>query len=166
MIKQSSTRSGWPRFWLAACVLGLLFLVGLAAASRGDDPPQRLTQEQRQELERQSGELFQSGFQLNQRWAIASAVEKMQQALQMRERLYPKSEHPASHADLANSLGAVLEAQGNYGAARGYLDQALAMRQALYPKERYPDGHLDLAISLNNLGALLRDQGAYADARG
>ena len=40
------------------------------------------------------------------------------------------------------------------------------MREALYPKDRYPQGHPDLAKSLNNLGALLRDQGDYGGARG
>ena len=40
------------------------------------------------------------------------------------------------------------------------------MNQALYPKERYPQGHADLAGSLNNLGAVLLDQGAYGEARG
>ncbi len=40
------------------------------------------------------------------------------------------------------------------------------MHEALYPKERYPHGHPDLATSLNNLGVLLQDQGAYGGARG
>ena len=39
------------------------------------------------------------------------------------------------------------------------------MNEALYPKERYPQGHPDLALSLNNLGDLLRAQGAYGEAR-
>ena len=65
-----------------------------------------------------------------------------------------------------NNLGCLLQAQGDYGEARGYLERALAMSQALYPKERYPQGHPDLASSLNNLGGLLQDQGDYGEARG
>ncbi len=40
------------------------------------------------------------------------------------------------------------------------------MRQALYPKERFPQGHTSVAGALNNLGAVLHYQGAYAEARG
>ena len=65
-----------------------------------------------------------------------------------------------------NNLGVLLQAQGDYGEARGYLERALAMNEALYPKERYPQGHPDLAGSLNNLGCLLQDQGDYGEARG
>jgi CHAT domain-containing protein/tetratricopeptide (TPR) repeat protein len=46
-----------------------------------------------------------------------------------------------------------------------YYERALVMDQALYPQDRYPHGHPDLARSLNNLGALLRDQGAYGEAQ-
>jgi CHAT domain-containing protein len=38
------------------------------------------------------------------------------------------------------------------------------MRQALYPRDRYPNGHPDLATSVNNLAALLKAQGEYAQA--
>jgi hypothetical protein len=41
----------------------------------------------------------------------------------------------------------------------------MEMRQALYPKEKYCNGHPHLAEVLNNLGALLSDQGDYASAR-
>jgi hypothetical protein len=76
MIKQFCTRSGWPRFFLAACVLGSLFLVVLVAAGCGDDPPPRLTPAQRKELERQAGELFNAGIQLHQRGEVGLALEK------------------------------------------------------------------------------------------
>ena len=76
----------------------------------------------------------------------------------MYEALYPKDRYPLGHPHLANSLnslGSLLEAQGTYGEARGYLERALAMNEALYPKDRFPQGHPGLATSLNNLGALL-----------
>jgi CHAT domain-containing protein len=38
------------------------------------------------------------------------------------------------------------------------------MYRKLYPPERFPQGHPELATSLNNLGALLRDHGEYAQA--
>ena len=80
----------------------------------------------------------------------------------MDQALYPKERYPQGHPDLAtslNNLGLLLQAQGDYGEARAYLQRALAMHQALYPKERYPQGHPDLATSLNNLGVLLQAQG-------
>jgi len=86
----------------------------------------------------------------------------------MRQALYTKERYPQGHPDLAlglNNLGFVLQTQGAYGEARGYLERALAMRQALYAKERYPQGHPDLASSLNNLGFLLSFQSLYHEAK-
>jgi CHAT domain-containing protein/tetratricopeptide (TPR) repeat protein len=87
----------------------------------------------------------------------------------MRESLYPKDRYPRGHPDLAtslNNLGSLLQDQGSYGEARGYLERGLAMRESLYPRDRYPRGHPDLATSLNNLGSLLWAQDAYGEARG
>ena len=87
----------------------------------------------------------------------------------MREALYPKERYPQGHPDLAtslNNMGLLLQKQGNYGEARGYLQRALEMVQALYPKERYPQGHPDLAPSLNNLGGVLQAQGNYGGGAG
>jgi CHAT domain-containing protein/tetratricopeptide (TPR) repeat protein len=154
---------------LAVAVMTLL-LIGLnSPAARAQNPPERLTAEQRKELERQAGELNNSAFQCYRRWGIAPALEKTNQALQIRERLYPKSKYPDGHPKLAeslNAMGFLLRVQGAYAEARGYFERALAMNQALYPKERYPQGHTELAQILNNLGTLLQDQGAYGEARG
>src|SRR5262249_53389229 len=53
---------------------------------------------------------------------------------------------------------------GEYARARPYLQDALAMYQALYPKTKYPQGHCHLANSLDNLGAVLLEQGEYGKA--
>jgi CHAT domain-containing protein/tetratricopeptide (TPR) repeat protein len=141
----------------------------LLPAVRADDPPARLTPEQRQELERQAVGLLKAGAQTYQRGELTTAVEETRQSLRLLERLYPKTDYPDGHPDLAtslNNLGLLLRDQGDYGGSRGYYERALAMRQALYPKDRYPHGHPHLAASLNNLGGLLRDQGDYGGARG
>jgi CHAT domain-containing protein/tetratricopeptide (TPR) repeat protein len=154
---------------LAAAVLGLWCLVALAPASRAADPPARLTPEQRKELERQAAESFNAGVQHYQRGQVGPALEKTRQALLVRERLYPQSEFPQGHPELAealNAMGVLIQALGNYGGARGYLQRALAMNEAIYPKERYPRGHPDVARGLNNLGILLQNQGDYGGARG
>jgi len=166
----SASEQSPPRsILIAVAVLTLLFTGLISPAARAADPPEWLTPEQRKELEQRASELNNAGVQLYQRGAIDPALEKMKQVLQIHERLYPKSEYPAGHLDLARSLawlGWLLEAHGSYGEARGYYERALAMYQALYPKDRYPKGHRNLAISLDNLGSLLRAQGAYAEARG
>jgi tetratricopeptide (TPR) repeat protein len=98
---------------------------------------------------------------------MARALPYHEQALAMREKLYPPEKYPQGHPDLAqslNNLGALLRAQGEYAKALPYLEQALAMYERLYPKDKYPYGHPDLAGSLDNLGILLRAQGEYAKA--
>ncbi len=157
------------RFRFAIVAVGLLLLNGIASPGRADDPPQPLTPEQRQELAKQAIESYQAGFQLYQRGEVGLAIDRTREALQIHERLYPRSEFPQGHPDLANNLnnlGALLQAQGVSGEARGYYERALAMRQALYPKEQHPRGHPDLANSLNNLGSLLQNQGGSGEARG
>ncbi len=168
MIKPFCTRSGWPRFSLTAFVLGLLLLVVLAPASRGDDPPPRLTPEKRKELGRQATDLNHTGVELYQRGDLGPATAKIRKALAIYERLYTEGEFPHGQPDLAaslNNLGRLLQDQGAYAEARGYLERALAMRQTLYAKERYPQGQPSFASSLNNLGMLLKAQGAYGEAR-
>jgi tetratricopeptide (TPR) repeat protein len=96
------------------------------------------------------------------------AQQYYQEALAMRQQLFPKEQYPQGHSDLAlslNNLGNLLHEQGEYGRALQYFQDALAMCRQLYPKDQYPQGHPQLAISLNNLGALLQDQGEYARAR-
>jgi tetratricopeptide (TPR) repeat protein/CHAT domain-containing protein len=152
----------------------LAFLVLVAPglfspAAHADDPPERLTTEQRNELQRRAVELSRVRDQAHDRGDLTTAVAKQRQLLRIMERLYPKDSYPQGHPPLASSLyvlGALLQAQGDYVGARRYSEQALAMFEALYPRDRYPQGNLYLAHSLNNLGALLRDQGDYDAARG
>jgi CHAT domain-containing protein/tetratricopeptide (TPR) repeat protein len=91
------------------------------------------------------------------------ARKRREQALQIREELYPESRYPYGNVFLAQSLSAVghqLTAQGNYPRARAYLERSLAMLEP-----RYPDGHPYLAQVLNELGWLLCEWGDYAQAR-
>ncbi len=169
MRDSASGRKSLRRMLLAVAVLAQSLGGLISPAARAAVQPERLTAAQRSELERQASELFNSGRELFYgSGAIAPALEKTKRALQIHERLYPKTEYPDGHADLArslNAMGFLLKAQGAVFEARRYYERALAMYQALYPKERYPQGHPDLATSLNNLGALLKAQGAYGDAR-
>jgi CHAT domain-containing protein/tetratricopeptide (TPR) repeat protein len=159
-----------PGWAVAALALLVSLFPGLfLPAGHADDPPERLTPEQRQELEHQAVGLLKAGGQSYQRGELTTAVEETRKSVRLFERLYPKTDYPDGHPNLAvslNNLGELLRARGDYGGARGYHERALAMRQALYPKDRFPRGHPDLANSLNNLGTLRRDQGDYGGARG
>ena len=152
-------------------LLTLVFPGSPLPARQASDPPERLTPEQRQERERAAGSasFSRAGVQSYQRGDLGPRLSRRSsQSLRLFERLYPKTDYPHGRPDLANSLnnlGYLLQAQGDYGGARGYLERALAMYQALYPKHGYPQGHPELARSLNNLGELLQDQGSYGEAR-
>jgi tetratricopeptide (TPR) repeat protein len=150
-------------------VLVLTAGVGLAL---GDARPEAravdLTPARKAEVAKQSAELTTRAAELYRQGKYAEALGPAEQALALRQRLYPAARYPDGHPDLAQSLswlGGLLEAQGEYTRALPYAQRALAMRERLYPAARYPDGHPDLARSLNNLGALLEARGEYARAQ-
>src|SRR5262245_24707541 len=123
----------FPPARAVACLTWLILALPGSSlpAARADDTPERLTPEQRQELERRTAELHEAGLQCYQRGDLVTAVDKVRQSLQLFELLYPKERYPQGHPDLANSLdnlGVLLRDQGDYGGARGYLERALAMR--------------------------------------
>ena len=134
---------------LAALALLVSLFSGLfLATAHADDPAERLTPERRQEMGRQAVAHLEAGGQAYQRGDLTTAVEEARKSVQLFEQLYPKSDYPQGHTDLANSLnglGYLLKAQGDYGGARRYYERALAMNEALYPKDRFPHGHPDLA---------------------
>ena len=130
----------WARL---VAVLALGALVG-AVPLRAADPaaPSPLTEEARSRLEKRAAELDERTDQLYQQGRYAEATKLLEQALEMRQRLYPKDKYPQGHPDLAaslNNLGFLLRAQGEYSQALGYHKQALEMAQRLYPKDKYPD---------------------------
>jgi tetratricopeptide (TPR) repeat protein/CHAT domain-containing protein len=153
-----------------AAVLALGALVG-AISLRAADPagPSPLTEEERSRLEKHAAELDERADHLYQQGQYAEAIKAMEQALAMRQRLYPTDQYPQGHPDLAtslNNLGFLLKAQGKYGQALRYYKQALELDQRLYPADKFPQGHPHLATDLNNLGLLLQAQGQYGQALG
>jgi CHAT domain-containing protein/Tfp pilus assembly protein PilF len=119
-------------------------------------------------LQRRAEELVKQAEHLSEQGEFQGATKLWKQAMAIFQRLYPKSQYPEGHAQLAiglNNLGLLLRRQTDYEAAWDYFQQALAMRHALYPKERFPHGHREVAGTLSELGSLLRDQGDYPGAR-
>jgi CHAT domain-containing protein/tetratricopeptide (TPR) repeat protein len=123
--------------------------------------------EEEQRLARQAKELNAEGERLYGEGRYVEATERLQGALDIRRRLYPKKRYPQGHPDLAtsiNNLAFLYQSAGEYGRAEPLYQEALAMRRVLFPKERYPNGHPDLALSINNLAFLYDSAGQYGRA--
>jgi tetratricopeptide (TPR) repeat protein len=154
--------------WVVCCGATLLVLLA-ACPSRAaaEDPPKDPNPEEGARLEKLAKDLDGRAVALYGQGHYPEATKLLQEALEIRQKLYPPQRYPQGHPNLAASLawrGFLLKAQGDYGPALDYFRQALRMHQQLYPKERYPQGHPALATSLNNLGSLLQDQGEYGQA--
>ena len=84
----------------------------------------------------------------------------------MTQQLYPVEQFPLGHIDMLvviNSIGGLLESQGEYKAAIKYFRQALQMHQQLFPADQPPTELQKLALLLNNLGLVLSQQGEYGE---
>src|SRR5690348_5414083 len=112
----------WAR-WTAAAIL--LAVLGLAAVlawwhRRAAAPP--LSPAERSRLQSQARDLTQREAQLSQHGQYAEATRLQEQALEIDQRLYPADQYPQGHPDLSAgfaNLGALLQAQGQYGQAQG-----------------------------------------------
>jgi tetratricopeptide (TPR) repeat protein len=117
------------------CVLlALVLLVGSVGVAGAEDltaPEQRLA-ERATALSQQADAEYERG-------RYAEATQLLQEALTIREQLYPKGKYPQGHTDLAlslNDLGTLLKAQGDYGKALACYQKALAMFESLYPRAK------------------------------
>jgi tetratricopeptide (TPR) repeat protein len=156
MNRDNGGRLAWALLTLAVATTGL----------RGQEPAPELTPEQ-QQLRKEAVKLFGEGMALSRQARLPEATERLQKAVALLQRVYPKDKYPNGHPDLAgslNNLGLLLQAQGEYGKAEPLYRQALEMNQKLYPKDKFPDGHPDLAASLGWLGTLLQAEGEYGKA--
>ena len=143
---------------------GLVFVAlvpGLWTAS-ADDPPEKLTPEERKQLEARLEQLNGVATKAQQAGNYPEAQKAYESALGEVRRLYPKDEFPDGHTDLAgglNNLGFILLLQGKFADSERYLLDALDMRKRLFKGD-----HPDLAVSMNVLGGCFREQGKLADA--
>src|SRR5262245_16003719 len=98
---------------LGLVVLGLLTVA--ARSSAADPPGKELTAEEERRLTEEARKLNDEVVSLYQRGQLPAALQKAQQALAMRQRLYPKEKYPDGHPHLAislNDLGALLQGMG------------------------------------------------------
>src|SRR4051794_28142577 len=116
-----------------------LVLVALTCAlivvpTRGEDPPKKLTAEERKELEAKWKEQITDANKAYDARQYAEGQKALEAALEIARRLYPKSEYPEGHANLAttmDSLGNRLALVGKFSTADPLLRDALDMRRRL-----------------------------------
>lgn len=89
-----------------------------------------------------------------------SAKSFFEEALEMRQRLYPKKDHSDIATSLVN-MGNVLGSLGDFKKAKPFYEDALEMRQRLYPKK----DNLKIANSLTKMGAVLNSLGDSTKAK-
>ena len=148
----------------------LLLLTTLAGAVLLAQEPKKepeLTKEERAKLEAEAQRLNREAAAHYRAAKFAEAEKVWRQILQIRRQLYPPSQFPDGHPDLATSLGNLaflLRVQNRLAQTEPLMRDALAMHRKLYPPARFPDGHPDLATSLNNLASLLQAQNRLAQA--
>lgn len=142
-----------------------LVFFGLAVRPGFSEPPSVPTavdEVQRTQLESKAQQLTQQALvHFHQKKDAASAARLLEESLAIRRRLYLKSQFPAGHVRLAeslNGLGVMLLHQEDYDRATQLLQQAHAMRERLCPVSRFPNGHSDLIQSMHNLGGLYSQQ--------
>jgi len=141
------------------CVLTCV-LFGVPACA--DEPPKKLTPEERSELDAKAKALSDAGFKAYRTGQIYEAVQSFTDALLIARRLYPNDEYPDGHAELAtslNNLAGICQAEGRYADAEPLYREALAMFKRLYKGD-----HLTVATFLNNLASLLKEKGRYAES--
>src|SRR5215813_3456100 len=85
-------RSAWCRLLAVPALLGLI--VAARAPARADDSGAELSAEQRTQLERQAKEWHDLGARRHGQGRLAEATALLEQALQVRQRLYPKEKFP------------------------------------------------------------------------
>src|SRR5262249_42577606 len=116
-------------------VVALLLLSGACAPAA--DPPEQLTPERRQGLEKKAAALNEQGVHSYRAGDYVKAIEALHEALAMRRALYPRAQFPDGHPDLAanlNGLGSLHLFAGEYAKAEPPCREALEMTRALFPK--------------------------------
>lgn len=146
-------------------VLASLTVIALIAciwSIAADDPPRKLTADERKELDEKLKDRSAVALKHYQAGEFTSAHTAFEEVLAISRRRFPTDEFPNGHVDIANSLNnlaLLLQVQGKLAEAEPYYRECLEMKKHLYKGD-----HRDLARSLNNLATLLQAQGKQADA--
>ena len=135
----------------------------LAAPAGAEDPPKKLTAEERNELEAKREELNDAGLEAYRAGKYADAITSFEESLKVARRLYNATEFPDGHANLGVSLNYVADlnlAQGKLAAVEPFVKEALEIYRRLYKGE----DDSEIALSLNTLASLYQAQCKLGDA--
>src|SRR5829696_6907107 len=116
-----------PVFVALVCAL-------VCVPASADDPPKKLTPDERKDLEEQWQERVSTARQSYEQSKFAEATKSFEEALQVVRRLYPKAEYPDSHpnvADTLSNLGGLYWTLGRYAAAEPLLTECVEVRKRL-----------------------------------
>ncbi len=144
---------------LATCVL-TCSLLGIPA--RADEPPKKLTKEERKELEAKWKTWGEGGTKAYQAGKIDEAAKAFAEALKIARRLYPNDAFPNGATSLAtslNNLAAMYKAQAKLTEAEPLFRDAIHIYRRLFKGD-----HAATAASMNNLAELYRDQAKLEEA--
>lgn len=142
-----------------------LVLVVLAAGlwpAAADDPPAKLTPDERKELLARLTELSKAANEQSDAGKIPDAEKLNREALIHARRLYPRDDFPDGHPNLAgvlNNLAGNLLPQARLAEAESLFREALEMKRRWFKGDSQ-----ELALGINNLAGVLEKQGRYTDA--
>lgn len=142
--------------------LASVVLVTAVASPLPDDPPKKLSNEERQKLDAEWLATSNEAIKLHHTGKPVEAEKMMARALELARQLWPKNEFPDGHPDLATTLGNrayLLQALGKNSQAEPFSRECLAIQRKLIDGD-----HPDLASSMTNLGMLLHALGKEAEA--
>jgi CHAT domain-containing protein/tetratricopeptide (TPR) repeat protein len=148
-----------PRF--VPIVFGVLGTL-LATPVPAEHPPQKLAEEDRNELVAKWRELNTAGLTAHRAGRFPEATKAFQESLEIARRLYPKAEFPDGHIDLATSMNNLADLhrdKSDLAAAEPLFRDALEMRRRLFTGD-----HANTALGLNNLATLYLAQGKLTAA--
>ncbi len=124
-------------------VVGLLVCFGLAMPSPAEEPPGKLPEGAKKQLEAEFTQLNQAGLKAYQAGKYPEATKALEEALIVARRLYNRADYPDAHPNLAtamNNLASLYRAQGKLAEAEPLFREALAMLKRLFQGD-----HVDMA---------------------
>jgi CHAT domain-containing protein/tetratricopeptide (TPR) repeat protein len=133
----------------------------LCVEVKADDPPKKLTEEERKELNTKTEELFRLASKNYVAGNYGAAEMEFKSVLEIARQLYPKAEYPDGHPTLLrilSLLAGTLDVQQKSTEAESYHRAALKIA-----KEYYKVANINSAMCLLNLGLCLDRQGRYID---
>jgi CHAT domain-containing protein/tetratricopeptide (TPR) repeat protein len=140
----------------------VLVCAQVSALVSADDPPKKLSPEERKELEARWTEVSQRGNKDTWSGKYPDAEKALKEALEIARQLYPTTEYPKGHPAIIvslNRLALVFDNQQRLAEADPYYRASLNMS-----KDFYAGDHSNLAAGFFGYAVFLHQQGLYSEA--